>query len=530
MRDLSRDSTHLYVKDKVQTFVDNLILESVTDVTRRWYSPQRHSEAPVLRKDRSWEVLPYIQCANFTVIRDPEDGLFKCWYEAMVGEPDPKLMALGMESRLLYAVSEDGLHWRKPELDVVIVDGEKTNILMGDSRYGGVHAMTVLLDPHPGRENERFKGIFTRMWDANRQRQIACAHSPDGLHWQVYEEPPVIGMGGARLCDVHLLFYDEDARQYVVNTRHFLMTAGATRISFNRDETFSRPYEPDNFASYSQRRIWQMRSSDFIHWSEPVLVAAADEEEDNLDESFYGLVQYNLGTLHLAPVCVFSAVDNTMEVQLLHGRDGLRWKRAMKRRAFLAPRGEGHWDAYMVSIVNPPIEVGDELRFYYGGSSFHHDWWLVGKREGIDHPETLDPLGCGAEFALGLASLRKDGYAGLQANKYRQGIIVTRPLISLGSKLSINARCAPGGSIRVEVLNRFGEVLDECTKDNCDPFTGDSTDHTVTWKGDPVIPAGRGQMLYWRKLKIHLRDAELFSFRFFDPVDDTEQYKTEKEW
>jgi len=35
MRDLSRDSTHLHAKDKVQTFVDNLLLESVTDVTRR---------------------------------------------------------------------------------------------------------------------------------------------------------------------------------------------------------------------------------------------------------------------------------------------------------------------------------------------------------------------------------------------------------------------------------------------------------------------------------------------------------------
>ena len=50
MRDLSRDSTHLYVDDQVQTFLDNLIIESVTDVTRRWHSPERVGDRPVLAK------------------------------------------------------------------------------------------------------------------------------------------------------------------------------------------------------------------------------------------------------------------------------------------------------------------------------------------------------------------------------------------------------------------------------------------------------------------------------------------------
>ena len=64
----------------------------------------------------------------------------------------------------------------------------------------------------------------------------------------------------------------------------------------------------------------------------------------------------------------------------------------------------------------PAIEVGDQLWFYYGGTSYHHDWWL-GRRAGRHRPpETVDPIGCGAEFGLGLATLRKDGFAGLYAN------------------------------------------------------------------------------------------------------------------
>ena len=79
-------------------------------------------------------------------------------------------------------------------------------------------------------------------------------------------------------------------------------------------------------------------------------------------------------------------------------------------------------------------------------------------------------------------------------------------------------------------MNRNDKVLGECSRDNCDPFTGDGVEHTITWNGNSAIPAGRGQDLYWRKLKFTIRDAELFSFRFADLAEDASPYKTEKEW
>ena len=124
-------------------------------------------------------------------------------------------------------------------------------------------------------------------------------------------------------------------------------------------------------------------------------------------------------------------------------------------------------------MTSPPIEVGNELWFYHGGTSYHHDWQLVGVGEGIDHPETLDPIGCGAEFGLGLATLRKDGFAGLYANQYRQGVLATRPLISLGTQMEVNAKCSPGGSLRVEITDRFDQVAGSCSRANCNPVRGD---------------------------------------------------------
>ena len=138
-------------------------------------------------------------------------------------------------------------------------------------------------------------------------------------------------------------------------------------------------------------------------------------------------------------------------------------------------------------------------------------WGLADK---IDHPDVRDPLG--GTWGLGLATLRRDGFAGLFANRHREGIVVTRPLISLGTKLVINAKCAPGGSVRVEVADRLDEVVEPCSKDRSDPFTGDSVRHTVTWGGYPRIPVG-SEAPNFRKLRFFLRDAELFSFHFADP-------------
>jgi len=247
MRDLSRDSTHLYVDDRVQTFLDNVILESVIDVTRKWHTPQRVGDGPVLSKTEDWEGLPYLSCANYTILRDSADGLFKCWYEIMIGEPDPRKMALGMESRMCFAVSEDGLRWEKPKIGAT-VEGRRTNIVLGDSETGA-HGLMVAEDPDADSGAERFKGLFTRMWDHNRNRQIVAAHSSDGIEWQLYDDLPIVGSSGPRLCDVHIVAVDPDSREYVAYTRHFLMTAGATRTRFDRDVTFSRPYEPDYYPS-----------------------------------------------------------------------------------------------------------------------------------------------------------------------------------------------------------------------------------------------------------------------------------------
>lgn len=512
--DYSKDSTQLVVHDRTQFLLDNLVIEQVQDVTRRWHQPAIADE-PVIRKDRPWENVTYFTYSNYAVIRDPTDGLFKCWYEDLDMIPGRYPAPGSHRSRQLYAFSEDGIHFVKPELDLHAVDGRRTNIVLGDPDYGWVHSASVILDPFPPTPAHRFRALFSHQWEPAEgpASRIECARSPDGVHWTVEEQLPTFGMCGPHLNDVSVLFYDHDARQFVQNTRHYLQWAGAINLRHPLTQSFNGPHAPDNWALHSKRRVWQTRSHDFLNWSEPVLVAATDDEEDNLDESFYGMCQFKIGTTHFACAGLLHYVDNTRDVQLLISHDGVRWQRTNKRQPFLPPRGPGHWDGYMQSVCSPPIDMGDELWFYHGGSACTHDLWMC-RGEGFVHPEHVDPDK--VHLSLGLARLRKDGFASLDTNAYREGTVITRALLSLGTKLVINARCRPGGSIRVEVTDRFDDVIEPCARDRCDPFTGDATAHVVTWQGSSDIPAGDDERRVWRKLRFFLRDAEIYTFRLAD--------------
>lgn len=80
-RELLTDSSYLIIGNRRQFFFDDLLLEQVQNLTRRFHAPQKVDGSPVLSKDKPWESVLYFTCNTWNVILDPVDGLFKCWYE-----------------------------------------------------------------------------------------------------------------------------------------------------------------------------------------------------------------------------------------------------------------------------------------------------------------------------------------------------------------------------------------------------------------------------------------------------------------
>jgi len=206
-----------------------------------------------------------------------------------------------------------------------------------------------------------------------------------------------------------------------------------------------------------------------------------------------------------------------MVARLVYSRDGKSWHHLNKRRPFLLPTGEGHWDAHMVTLSHGPIEVDDQLFIYYGGAINHHDWWITGDREKLQVPEVLDRRN--VNYAMGLAKLRLDGFVSLDAKTPRRGILITRPLISQGTQVTINARCRDGGSIAAEVVNLRDEVFPGYSRQECDVFRGENVRHVISWKGKTELPPVSKYKAYYpnpeferyRKFRFYMDNVELYS-------------------
>ena len=516
------DSSNLHIGKNRQLFFDNQVIERVQDITRAVHTPKAEPE-PLIQADKPWEKATYFCAGNYQVIRD-KYGWWHCWYG--IWDYDPKLFAETRDwydlkvsfLRLCYARSSDGLHWEKPAAGIYEVDGRHTNIIVGDEEFGSFYIVTPLEDPFEEDPEQRFKALGVRCSRNVYRVEVAC--SADGIHWEFYDTPPCFGTWGPYLNDEITLSYDMLGRMYTATVRSPYQAAAPLTPNSPIADNFVGPSEPGAWWRGNKRRVFQTESSDLLHWSQPYPILEPDEL-DNLDESFYAMCQTKIGDTHIGFVNLFRECANTMGVRLAYSRDGKNWEWANQRQPWLesSKMSGNEWDSVMIYLGVPPIEVGDEHWFYYGGSKNHHDWYMTGILEGMDHPEATDMSQVG--YYLGLAKMRLDGFVSLDTSPHREGIIVTRPFFPEGNRLVINAKVETGGYIEVEVTDAAGKVLPGFSRKECDTFTGDKVRHLVTWRERPDAEFIKyaPQDAYWPgyyKLNFYMRKASLYSFQFTD--------------
>ena len=243
-----------------------------------------------------------------------------------------------------------------------------------------------------------------------------------------------------------------------------------------------------------------------VHWSCPKCVLTPDVQEDNLDDSYYGMVQFKMGEIYIGMLNVLHEVSNTINVRLVYSRDGWNWHHLNQRQPWLTTSADS-WDKYMVNISSPPIPVGDELFVFHGGASCHHDWWITGLYENLPVPEAHDINM--TRFGIGLAKMRLDGFVSIDATEMREGVMITRALITSGNKLELNAACGQDGYVEVEVTDADEKILKGFSRADCDTFKGDKVKTIISWKGKTEIPHGA-----YLRLRFFMKNASLYSFKF----------------
>ena len=153
---------------------------------------------------------------------------------------------------------------------------------------------------------------------------------------------------------------------------------------------------------------------------------------------------------------------------------------------FLPLGGAGSWDRFNQSLANnDPIQVGDELRIYYGGRMYRHGPYN-GPDKGVERG------------GIGLATIKRDRFVALDGSFEKGASITTKPLKLSGTTLHMNAK-ADFGEIVVELLNEQGNSIAKSK-----PLAQDGIDLPVQWKGDLKLPENAA-------LKISISNARLYS-------------------
>jgi hypothetical protein len=439
-----------------QLLVDDFLIEQST-LTRTFHRPVPHKDSPVLRPETEWEKQgrsPMAMVFSDGVWYHPADRLFKMWYMG------------GHTASVCLALSEDGVKWKRPVLDV----RKGTNAV----HVGVRDSTTVWLDPHDPDPKRRFK-LFRSHSDTGRWGQ-SLHFSADGIHWS--ERVLRTGPTGDRTT----AFYNPFRKVWVYSLRN---GPGAPR----------------------RRQYWETR--DLLHgpmwdkYDEPVLWVGADDKDPQRDDLKSTPQLYNLDcvayeSLLLGLFGIWRGDKNIPpgrpkpnDIGVGYSRDGFHWNRP-DRTPILAPSekpGDWNWGNSQ-SAGGCCLVVGDELFIYHSGRA-------GSPGEG----KTRDGGG-----STGLAVLRRDGFASLDAGE-AGGTLTTRPVQFTGKHLFVNAD-ARAGELTAEVIDPSGQPMKDLSAADCVPVRADKTGQRVTWKeGDLAAAAGKPV-----RFRFQLKNARLYAF------------------
>lgn len=462
-----------------QLFVDGTVVGALSNA---WLhvNPIQKVGRPLVSPDEPWEGTA-LQFGG--VVRDPADGVFKMWYSAFAIAASGK--APGW--RQCYAESNDGVHWRKPDLGLVDFQGSKHNNLVAFSRseYFSTPLGYVMLDPRPAEQARRFKSF------AMVSGGYGVLSSADGKTWVPYAQNPVCDATG----DVAPTLFDERKNQFVSFMKLSATVAGRAR-----------------------RAVGRRTSPDLVHWTPNRAVLVPDAWEDERAKvmmatrkgwmEYYGMIGFPYADTYLGLVWSFfcnaepvGTTEGVFQVELTTSPDGETWSHAADRAPVIERGTPGSFDGGMVFTAARPLVIGDELWVYYcGWESTHGSYWY-------EEPQTDEPLKRGF---ISAGTLRRDGWVSVDA-RFREGQVTTKPLRFLGKQLSVNAD-AREGTVRVAVLDASGQEMPGFAAADALPLERRSDlGWTATWSGQPELSRLQSQPI---RLKFILNNAKLYSFQF----------------
>ena len=446
-----------------ELFVDEHMIADMTGGVKQFLHKPEPKEV-VFITDAPWEGNT---SAYYTIFRDGD--LFRMYYRASHWDTERKKET--HREVTCYAESRDGLHWVKPKLGLFEFNGSRENNIVVDGL--GTHCFVAFKDGNPACPPEsRYKGI-------SRGRPVGkkglyVFESPDGIRWKLMRNEPVITEGefdsqNLAYWDAHTLHYREYHRSFVNGIRAIMTST----------------------------------SSDFIHWTKPVLLTY--QEGIPMQHLYTNAVQPYGRAPHLFigfPTRYLPEEGQRVEPTLMTSRDGLLFHR------WLEP----------VVPESAPKDRG-------GNRSNYMAWGLVEIPGRPNHLSVYatEAYYTGPDSRVRRFEYRKDGFVSVRGDA--QGGLINTKLFKLrpqAGRLTLNYSANQGGQVRVGLYQPNGTAIPGHSLSECQPLTGDQLNQTVMWKsiignnvGKAITDISRLSRKYPAvRLRFELKNADLFSLQF----------------
>lgn len=444
-----------------QLFVDDCLVES-TDLVRTVHKPQKYG--PVLSAETELENgRAGNKCAapiSGGVWWDDKYNIYRMWYEA------------GFVNTVAYAESRDAVHWTRKNLDIV----PGTNRVLPLSAKP-VDSSTIWIDYDAEKPEERYK-MSTRTLGGGIKKKMELRVSADGLHWS---EPVESGGCGDRST----FYYNPFSKRWIFSLR----AEARKRLKAESADFMGSRWDADTMGIWLQTDSLDKRLPEIGH----------EAQLYNFDAVPYESIMIAFPQILLGPTnrkCEKTGTPKITNLGLAYSRDGVNWDRRDRDYILESSRKAGTPDrGYVQSNGGLFTIAGDKLLIHYTA--------FEGDSTRLDQNPSSRIFRNGLYYGGSsmLAVIRRDGFVSYGGT----GGLVTRPLEFSGTFLFINA-C---GTVRAEILDENGNVIEGYSAAESVPFHGDSTIARLRWRRHSDLSALKGRNV---RIRFVLDDASLYSF------------------
>ena len=441
------------------------------------------------------EILPSIPPYN--IIYD--DGLYRAWDSNLVTTLD----SASTQVRVTYAESKDGYDWNRREIDTLPFPG---------MTHGGNGGFFI---DHNGPASERYKGVIFGHVDLPPAQRADYWARYLKVH-PYYRDPRLSKQNLAVIYGV----VSADGIDWTILPEPLMISKGDTHITVTFDPYLGKYVMYSRLYPLRRRMVGRAESDDFRNWTpmRPVVWAELDEPLSmDVYTNCYTTYPGEPSQLLMLPM-FYDRYTETADVRMYSSLDGVTWYKLPGEPILNLSTEPGEWPGEYMYVTKNLIPLrGDRVGVRFTEQSRPHKYprW-----KGI------------AQGRGGYAWWPKDRLAAVVADQ--EGEFFTFKMKATGRQLRLNARIHGAGEIRVGIFTANPNAPDRPihwsggatvnpddpdrpllqvgrTVAECDPLTGDSANHLVTWQGNPDLKISEGEVI---GLHFKMRAAELFAFEW----------------